>query len=492
MQESLETAREQIPTADAVPPVECERSDAEQDELNAQLEQVLLDRDELTAQNENLEYTRAQLGVFQQEMDDERSALDEQLEKLSKQQEDLIYAERELEERQQQVQARTQELDGQADDIEMAVDKLKAGFEAVDEERKALRRALRRERKELQERTAQLDSMAENLNQAHDGLEKERKRLDAEQEALEQRRQSKPHQTIAEQIEASCPVSSKLLTMSENGTLPGGAAPTEELSTEALDWVGAGGTRPADNEREYESLDADDPNSIAAYMRRLLARSQEVFDLQEDEFALDEIDFDDITAGSLLLQPAGPLPDSQPRHPQDVSTVRANLDSLRELANLSARTVVARHTWRKLRGTIVVKGTLLAVALAVAAVLFTSDLWGSGSYATFGWSAGFVAAILAVEVLRSAMLIHGMNSARERSKSDAGPSVHDVGTTPEECLAVDQEEVLLANLDATELFRLLDDPDPDTTDGNGDAGAASDSHVQPAETAVSESPGGVR
>ena len=50
---------------------------------------------------------------------------------------------------------------------------------------------------------------------------------------------------------------------------------------------------------------------------------------------------------------------------QDRDEVRAGLDSLRELANYSARSAIVSHTWRKYRTSILTKMSLVFLAFAM-------------------------------------------------------------------------------------------------------------------------------
>lgn len=186
------------------------------------------------------------------------------------------------------------------------------------------------------------------------------------------------------------------------------------------------------------AAEAED-DSIAAYMERLLARNR------SSSRQSGVSDFHAVTAQSPPpTQPAPkqetppaaapetvespievpqvvqPINDStdppQPKHQQDKEAARANLNSLREVANLSARSAIAKHTGKQLRGKALLKFVLSGTAFAVAAVLLTSRLWATGNYTLYGWAALSIGIVMAIELARSTRLLRRSNKAGDEPK----------------------------------------------------------------------------
>ncbi len=67
---------------------------------------------------------------------------------------------------------------------------------------------------------------------------------------------------------------------------------------------------------------------------------------------------------------------AEPKHKQDKQAVRENLQSFRQVAHLSARSALAKHSLRQLRNATIAKGVLLGAATISAAWFFAEPLWG--------------------------------------------------------------------------------------------------------------------
>lgn len=137
----------------------------------------------------------------------------------------------------------------------------------------------------------------------------------------------------------------------------------------------------------------EEEDSIAAYMERMLSRNgmkpNESPSLgpassapanvivPEPASALEEAATEE-SAPVEEFQPAAlALPIPAPRRTQDKDEVRAKLDAFREVANQSARTALAQHSWKSLRGDVAVQGALCGTATLAAAGYFSAPLWGS-------------------------------------------------------------------------------------------------------------------
>jgi hypothetical protein len=79
--------------------------------------------------------------------------------------------------------------------------------------------------------------------------------------------------------------------------------------------------------------------------------------------------------------------------------VRADLDSLRNIANSAARSAIAKYTSKSTREKILFRTLLLTIAFVLAAVLLTSSLWAGGKYVNIGWSAVAACGALGIDIL---------------------------------------------------------------------------------------------
>jgi len=107
------------------------------------------------------------------------------------------------------------------------------------------------------------------------------------------------------------------------------------------------------------------------------------------------------TEATLPDAPAADLASLGPTHRQNKDEVRAKVDSLRELANFSARTAIATHTRREARSHLTGKVLLVIIAVGLTVLLYTSVYWAGKSYAMYGWSAALVCGLALIELARS-------------------------------------------------------------------------------------------
>lgn len=202
---------------------------------------------------------------------------------------------------------------------------------------------------------------------------------------------------------------------------------------------------PSAQTGDYYLEDAEDVESISAYMERLLARTRREDSGQALRHGYNSARRSSGRSGqrssiranrtrpsSLTSPETAKVADASStelassgvtRRSLDKEAVRADLDSLRELANLSARSAIAKYTWRRVRAMLVVKALLTVVAFALAAVLLTGGLWNIISYETLGWSAIAIGTIAALELLRSAAAIHRQHAeSKQKTKTGDGDS----------------------------------------------------------------------
>jgi hypothetical protein len=112
--------------------------------------------------------------------------------------------------------------------------------------------------------------------------------------------------------------------------------------------------------------------------------------------------------------PVVPLPLPEPSHRQDKASARADLDSLRNVANTAARSAIAKYSSRASREKLLYRSLLTTLSVLVTVALLTSGFWGDGSYVTFGWLAAAASTALGIDVLRASGKIRLGRSTSER------------------------------------------------------------------------------
>lgn len=123
----------------------------------------------------------------------------------------------------------------------------------------------------------------------------------------------------------------------------------------------------------------------------------------------------------------------------DKQAARANMDSLRELANLSARSAVAKHTWKKVRGEVFVKTALAIAGWVVTAALFTSPWWRGESYRSYAILAGAVSLVMSIDLIRAMLQI----MRRAKFTNNRGGAAEDRGNVAGAGPAVAQQRKTL-------------------------------------------------
>jgi hypothetical protein len=202
---------------------------------------------------------------------------------------------------------------------------------------------------------------------------------------------------------------------------------------------------------DYKLDDADDPDSVSAYMDKLLTRSQGRVEaaacaMHRPESAADkarqnsrreptprprqtesvfERPADDAVEAPADSLEAAKTEDAPCQTQVDKEAVRAHILSLREVANLSARTAIAKHSSKMKLSFLMMKGLLLVASATLAALLLTSETWGTISYVPLGRAAMAICAVVGIELVRSTLFAHRAKRARkdaEASHEDANPS----------------------------------------------------------------------
>ena len=199
---------------------------------------------------------------------------------------------------------------------------------------------------------------------------------------------------------------------------------------------------PADT-GDAAPVDAAEPDSVAAYMENLLARMRQAQpggDPSRRTPAPPKPAPPKAAANPAAPQP-GPKPATPPpsaavprpvehspspacdepprpvRRKVDKEELRRSMDHLRSIANTSARTAVAESSWRKLRGRLTLDVIFAVVLLAVALVLFSTDVYGRMLHLSAGGAVGLGAMWLARDAGAIMRKIHrGRTAKREAAR----------------------------------------------------------------------------
>src|SRR5690606_6911857 len=125
---------------------------------------------------------------------------------------------------------------------------------------------------------------------------------------------------------------------------------------------------------------------------------------------------------------------------------RQNLNSLREVANLSARSALARHASTELKNTLLVQGIVTGVFVAAAIVLLASPMWSSTSRIHWGILAALASGVMVWQTLQTTARMQNHRSAgKSRKRCEKAESADAVAGTQ----AADDPEEL--DEDATKL-----------------------------------------
>ncbi len=168
----------------------------------------------------------------------------------------------------------------------------------------------------------------------------------------------------------------------------------------------------ATTETKESNAEPEEAESVTAYMERLLGRQQTLEPVapvvnQQPEQSEAVESFEEQAEEKIVIeQPTTP---SEPKHKLDHDEVKARRDSLRELANFSARTAVAKHTTLQMQSQLKLKFGLTFASFIVAAMLLTSQYWGDVSYFTAGIVMSAVSGMIGLELVRSLLFVKRIN-----------------------------------------------------------------------------------
>jgi hypothetical protein len=115
----------------------------------------------------------------------------------------------------------------------------------------------------------------------------------------------------------------------------------------------------------------------------------------------------------------------RPRYQRD--QLRAGLDSMREVANLSARAAIAKCNWKRMRMQVAFTSGITACSLATTVALLSSPLWASVSYLKYGLISAGLTALAGAELFRNVWKIYGPQMSHRKSRKDEDAEIRDAG-----------------------------------------------------------------
>jgi hypothetical protein len=108
---------------------------------------------------------------------------------------------------------------------------------------------------------------------------------------------------------------------------------------------------------------------------------------------------------------------------EELAEMRANIDSMRQIANLSARSAVAQHFAGKLAVAFRVKQTLTVVAAMLSGFLLSAELWTKANYRLPGLCSLVVTFICGIELLRTIIQMRRVRQIAAMKSDDGDPAM---------------------------------------------------------------------
>jgi chromosome segregation ATPase len=330
---------------------------------------------------ESLQSERAELNTIWEELDTTKTDVEAQVHKLPEEQR-VLAAERDA-------------LDGQRKAVESARTKLDARMKQL----KAALRAFQTDRSEVDRRQRELNQQAEQIELERAKLKEEQAELRQLRNELHLERDLLTSRSQSEFTNHSRPV---VRNSADQEVADSGDSETTNPDVQALRSTLASmfdiqkplpvssATPTGRHQPDSDELsDADDPDSVSAYMERLLTRSRRGEprpDFTRSWKAAPPKHKQELAgtmAGTSALPPTNLIVEEQERPAKKTESrsaepkrvrpnkeeLRADIKSLRELANFSAQSDVARHGWKKLRGRLFVKVALTLTWFGVCGAL---------------------------------------------------------------------------------------------------------------------------
>jgi hypothetical protein len=463
--------------------------DAESSRLQAERQELEDRRQVLEDERKQLEQAREGLHTLREECRSSRTELDRQQQELERTAEELERKVEELEASRASFDQERQACDERAEELSRHAAELEEQRRMLDEERSSLesaRKALATERDALKasratagepdpvtlspsHQTAPFEGEGEN-GQA---LIPERQ----EPEVREEPEEASLSEAVVETATSGGPPAETSDSASEDepvvqlrselaelfGINPSGTADASSLHKDSVEEESppSDETRPAEQadgnqnfspdghpaprggqeERDEEetSGQSEDEFSVASYMEQLLARARKEPKEPETDSAAPMKPVAPSVSPPASVVPRkmeqaekdNPLPDEEPKtkarklKPDEKELLRADLDSFRNLANLSARTAVARSTCQKSRSSLRPLTIASVAGWSVSGLLFQADRWLGGPQPVLTSLAVLLSTVLTL------MALHRFRSIRQSARPaqpPAGPALPHSGS----------------------------------------------------------------
>ena len=313
--------------------------------------------------------------------------------------------------------------------------------------------------RELDERTRRLDERTEHLTdreldikRAEDELNGERDRVRSARQELEQRRV----ELQTEFADASAAPVDETPTAAPTEVSPEESVEQtqhlQELRSELADMFGLTGGAPEDTsglgvtkppgapqtgtepvEASGANVDMESPDYVASYMEQLLARTrgddvgtsstvacQKTLDETKQVMAPLWSNADEPVGGVVAgLSTAAALEvEAEPKKRKvDAETLRADMQSLREVANYSARSALADYAWKRARGLVALRVALIGLSALSAVACYVTHVMEMHS---MGWLTVVLALITVIGGVELWYVVSGAKRMKPKATEPAG------------------------------------------------------------------------
>ena len=227
--------------------------------------------------------------------------------------------------------------------------------------------------------------------------------------------------------------------------------PETSDSENVAEQVSAAGENTEDAENADEKQEpcvadnADDPDSIAAYMEKLLERSRggkpgppssasaahkpasssakpvsesKAQNVHGSTLLTSSLLNSQVTPANLSIEEKLEALKKAPTHAQDKDAVRDALNSFRDVANYSARMAIARHSMKHQRTDLWLKGVLTGACVILTIIVFADSIWGINRLGIMKWATLAVTIAAIAQLLRAGKESHKLFPSRKSPESN--------------------------------------------------------------------------
>ncbi|QDT55025.1 hypothetical protein Pan44_30660 [Caulifigura coniformis] len=185
------------------------------------------------------------------------------------------------------------------------------------------------------------------------------------------------------------------------------SASEEEAAGETGGFTAGGFSSPGEEEHDATGEQTDE-DIMSAYLARLLKKTPEPEEHRPKPVLAAEPVITPSEADESAQEPE--IRQARRLNAEEKETLRANLDSFRELANQQARAAVAKHKSNELKSGMQLTSVVAVLVAVVGAILLSAEFWSSQSYRVYGILCTVVAAGLGVYTLVNGVRIRRLKS----------------------------------------------------------------------------------